>query len=157
MAFLWQLVLHILGAIHKRRRPIFPNLWPPLPPHVFFHCLCLDYPKRRHRFLGAPLPLLKKTPTLHVCQFSHIFKLMNLSIDWGTLVLVNKKKYIHFALSVGLFKTRYIFSSAFKDFCEFINYVGFAPNKVPTFISFHRLLGGFPSLPLWGDLVYGWP
>jgi hypothetical protein len=31
------------------------------------------------------------------------------------------------------------------------------PNKVPIFIAFHRLLGGPPSLPLWVDIVYGWP
>ena len=53
--------------------------------------------------------------------------------------------------------TFFEFSSAFKTFWDLKNYVGFAQNKVPIFISFHRLWGGPPSLPLWGDVVYGWP
>ena len=48
------------------------------------------------------------------------------------------------------------FHRLLKIFLEVIDYVGFAPNKVPIFISFHWLFGGPPSLPLWGDVVYEW-
>jgi hypothetical protein len=36
------------------------------------------------------------------------------------------------------------------------NDVAFPKKKVPTYISFRRLWWGPPSLPLWGDVVYGW-
>ena len=36
------------------------------------------------------------------------------------------------------------------------NDVAFPKKKVPTYISFRRLWEGPPSLPLWGDVVYGW-
>ena len=37
--------------------------------------------------------------------------------------------------------TYFEFSSAFKTFWDLKNYVGFAQNKVPIFISFHQLWG----------------
>ena len=127
---------NLLEAIHKRRRPIFPILWPPsLPPLLFFIAFGLISPKGDVVYEALkPCPpnthnttTTREAPNLHICNFEKRLELGFFSAETGrlskpsTLYLHKQGTYFHrFSKNFGTSKTtsalpkiRYLFSSPF--------------------------------------------
>ena len=123
-----------LRAIHKRRRPIFPIFDPP-PSSCCFSSPLAWWPLEEMSFLKlwspqAPLPLKKKTK--HLCMtLNFYFQVDELSIGL-------KIRWQFFKNFKGLLRAcKSLYFCWLSELFEVVkNYIGFAQNKIPIFISF---------------------
>ena len=151
-----------LGTIHKWRHPKIRIFWPPslpLSPYVTFGTITLQ---------GDITPSQTPLPLLSICISNYSSQNHKLHFFWRFFHIV----YIHQTIwqkvsKVGLQKDWFLYHFLKKlqnlnydcNFCSKIAALGWhhlcwkwGPSPCHLLSPF----GGPPTLPLWGDIIYGW-